>query len=348
MGNDARLSMTNCQIINNASVNNGGAFYQYEAAGGGHTFINCVFAGNSAQSNGGAFRGYSGNTTFDNCFFKDNRAVYGGAIYYGIMNTGLSFSNCIFINNSADYGGAINYYGGGSIDEDSYITNCIFINNSASVGSSIYEYFPESTGNLLTIQNSIFSYNNTGELFYLENVGIENISISCTDIYGNDGGDWTGLISVFADSNGNFSLNPDFCDTANGDFTISSISPCAPDYNAECGLIGVYGVNCIGKYKYLPGDANIINGQWPPEVIGSDVTYLVNYLRGINEPCLMGSFYCAGDANGDCRVIGSDVTRLVAYFRDMAAISYCADYLPAWLSADDCPEVIPDEWPGCK
>ena len=44
---------------------------------------------------------------------------------------------------------------------------------------------------------------------------------------------------------------------------------------------------------------------------GPDVTYLVNYFRGMQDcPCSR----CAGDANGSGTIIGSDVTYLVRYF----------------------------------
>ena len=99
---------------------------------------------------------------------------------------------------------------------------------------------------------------------------------------------------------------------------------------------------------YVPGDANMLAGQWPPQVIGSDVTYLVNYFRGVLEPCLIGDFYCSGDANGDCQVISSDVTRMVAYFRGLASLSYCPDYEPSWLIPDDFPVNPPSGWPVCE
>jgi hypothetical protein len=54
------------------------------------------------------------------------------------------------------------------------------------------------------------------------------------------------------------------------------------------------------------GDANC-DGR----LIGSDVTYMVSYFRGLRTcPCSL----CAGDANGDGRIIGSDVTYMVQYF----------------------------------
>jgi hypothetical protein len=102
--------------------------------------------------------------------------------------------------------------------------------------------------------------------------------------------------------------------------------------------------------QYLPGDANMPTGIWPPQVIGSDVTYLVGYFRAINGPCLLGDpgFFCSADANGDCQVIGSDVTRMVTYFRGMADLSYCPDYEPAWPTPDDLPAEAPSGWPNCE
>jgi hypothetical protein len=104
-----------------------------------------------------------------------------------------------------------------------------------------------------------------------------------------------------------------------------------------------------GNYEYVPGDANMINGQWPPTVIGADVTYLVGYFRGLNGPCLVSGFYNSADANGDCQIIGSDVTKMVTYFRGLTTISYCADYPPKWAdpsSAAEDPE--PADWPNCE
>jgi hypothetical protein len=46
--------------------------------------------------------------------------------------------------------------------------------------------------------------------------------------------------------NGNISLDPLFCDAANGDFTLQGISPCRPFSmpNSECGQIGAHPVGC--------------------------------------------------------------------------------------------------------
>jgi len=103
------------------------------------------------------------------------------------------------------------------------------------------------------------------------------------------------------------------------------------------------------NYKYLPGDANMYNGSWPPSVIGGDVTYLVNYFRSLpsSQACLLDGFWCSADANGDCLIIGSDVTKLVNYFRGMTDLGHCPDYEPAWPTPDDLPVDAPEGWPNC-
>ncbi len=106
-------------------------------------------------------------------------------------------------------------------------------------------------------------------------------------------------------------------------------------------LIGYYGLT------YLPGDAAMRSGDWPPAVLGNDVTYLVNYFRGLAPECLILDFYAPADVNGDCRVIGSDVTVLVNYFRAIGTIDYCPDYPPAWPTPDDLPTAKPESWPAC-
>ncbi|MCP4582813.1 MAG: hypothetical protein GY839_14480, partial [candidate division Zixibacteria bacterium] len=107
---------------------------------------------------------------------------------------------------------------------------------------------------------------------------------------------------------------------------------------------------------YLAGDANMFNGTWPPSVIGSDVTYLVNYFRSMpsSQPCFMFNagaliappyFWASADANGDCLIIGSDVTKLVTYFRGLTTISNCSDFPPDY---PPIPPVMPPGWPNCQ
>ncbi len=110
----------------------------------------------------------------------------------------------------------------------------------------------------------------------------------------------------------------------------------------------LFGTTNGNTYEYLPGDANMAAGSWPPNVIGADVTYLVNYFRAIAAPCLVGGFYNSADANGDCSVIGADVTYLVQYFRGAGDLQYCPDYETAWPTPEDLPIDAPSGWPNCE
>ena len=130
------------------------------------------------------------------------------------------------------------------------------------------------------------------------------------------------------------------------------------NYTIEAGYwvgVGPSGPVC---YKYVPGDVNMYNGSWPPQVIGGDVTYLVNYFRGIpsSQPCLMYNpsaiiapvcLWASADANGDCLIIGSDVTKLVNYFRGMTDLEWCPDFEPCWYTTADVPPTEPIGWPNC-
>ncbi|MCP4582273.1 MAG: carboxypeptidase regulatory-like domain-containing protein [candidate division Zixibacteria bacterium] len=102
--------------------------------------------------------------------------------------------------------------------------------------------------------------------------------------------------------------------------------------------------------QYTPGDANMYNGQWPPSVIGGDVTYLANYFRSApaSHPCMLEGLWASADVNGDCLVIGSDVTRIVNYFKGNIGLTYCPDHPPTWPTPADIPSEAPEGWPNCE
>jgi hypothetical protein len=74
-----------------------------------------------------------------------------------------------------------------------------------------------------------------------------SISFSCSNLFGNAGGDWAGNIADQAHVAGNFSADPLFCDPERNDFSLDSQSPCLPGNHpdgADCGLIGALGEGC--------------------------------------------------------------------------------------------------------
>ena len=116
--------------------------------------------------------------------------------------------------------------------------------------------------------------------------------------------------------------------------------------------MAISGLNCIDPdaflYEYLPGDANMYGGAWPPVVNGLDVSYLQNYFKGNGDPCYMvgpsGNLWASADVNASCSVNGMDLTYLIAYLKGGPAPLYCIDFEPAW---PPLPPTAPPGWPNC-
>jgi hypothetical protein len=68
-------------------------------------------------------------------------------------------------------------------------------------------------------------------------------TVECNDSWGNVGPDYVLEGDCDTTGLGNISLDPGFCDAADGDYQLSADSPCAPD-NSPCGLIGKYPAAC--------------------------------------------------------------------------------------------------------
>jgi hypothetical protein len=68
-------------------------------------------------------------------------------------------------------------------------------------------------------------------------------AITCTDIFGNAGGDWTGCIVPQAGVGGNTSTDPGFCDLGSGDVSLRADSPLAAGISG-CGMLGAGSVSC--------------------------------------------------------------------------------------------------------
>jgi hypothetical protein len=93
---------------------------------------------------------------------------------------------------------------------------------------------------MIEITGTIFAFNRGSTA-----VAAQAHQITCSDIYGNEGGDWIGgLVDDFG-LNGNISADPMFCHPETGDLSIRDDSACCPLHNPECGLIGAWPVGCF-------------------------------------------------------------------------------------------------------
>jgi hypothetical protein len=226
------------------------------------TAINrCIFSNNLAIKGAAINSEGSANLTVNESNFTNNQSIRGGSLF--LINdpdsTAISFNNCLFANNFADTGGVLYFYTDTISDPDRQHLNfagCTFAQNHGDGAGCAYldggelDYpLSVNLSDCLIAMNSGGSSIACGSPYY-------DFDLSCTDIFGNPGGDWVGCIDSFAVINGNLSADPLFCDTASGDFTIRSTSPCAPA-NTSCNvLIGASGIGC-----YETSDFHLIAPQ---------------------------------------------------------------------------------------
>ena len=236
IANSSSPIVRNCVFENNhsgmAPEHAGGAVYVDSHCNA--TFEGCEFRGNSACWGGAVGVNHFSTAAFYDCRFLDNLGVRGGAIW----GNSTSKTNCLLANNTADEGGAI--WGNGYNEEASI--NCTYSGNSAPVGGAIYSQ--PGYGSPVTLVDSIIAGCPVGEAIWAPSNII--VQLSCSDLYGNAGGDWTGSFAPQVDLNGNFSANPCFCSPENEEYTLCANSYCLPGHHPwGCNqLVGAYGMGC--------------------------------------------------------------------------------------------------------
>ncbi|MCK4414378.1 MAG: right-handed parallel beta-helix repeat-containing protein [Candidatus Eisenbacteria sp.] len=211
--------------------------------GANSTFIRCRFIENSAVDGGAFFTNNANSPTLEDCTFIGNAASrFGGAVFLEAIEAsfrqgrGAVFRGCLFSGNSA--------VGVGSIVIDGCsptIENCTFVANSASHGVLQCTYALGTPANPL-ISHCIIAFSSEGAAVSCD--AECSPTLLCCDVYGNEGGDWVGCLEGQLGVNGNIWADPLFCDREGGDFRLELGSPCGPEANPECGLIGALPVGC--------------------------------------------------------------------------------------------------------
>ncbi len=285
-----------------------------------------LFTNNLSESNGGAVSIENGSDARieRNIFWLNEAFNYGGGVYIEGCTDSMALLSNTFYANQANTGGGV------------YLNNCsplllnsIIWNNDANYSSQIH------------VDSSMVAP-------FVDYCDIQN-----------------GYTSGGAN---NISDDPMFIEPSAGDFSLMWVgfpytdslkSPCidmghpndtlyidADGTRIDIGAVSFY--NAFIHTNYFPGDINMWVGDWPPLVIGADVSYLVNYFRNKAEPCFLDSFFGPADVNGDCAVIGSDVTYLVNYFRNLNDLTYCPFHPTNWPESSDLPGEMPFNWPNCQ
>ena len=302
------------------SSGEGGAVY---CSGGGPLIEENLFSNNSA-GHGGAICCLNSSSTISKNVIQDNVGyeMFGGGYGGGIFCNG---GNPIITNNTISHnqaGWEMGGYGGGIVCRtvSALIAHNLFTHNSG--GALILEYssnaivmsntFSSNWDTAIQVQggssagifNNIVAYNGlsvwgltcdlnlTNNNFY----GNENDSVYVEGYYGVYF-EWMDQIGI----NGNCRVNPLFCDTAGGDYFISSASYCTPENSESGNLIGALDAGCDGGY--LCGDPtgdNIVN-------LGDPIYLICHIFKSGPPPFAVG----AGDANCDNETNVGDAIYLI-------------------------------------
>jgi hypothetical protein len=145
-------------------------------------------------------------------------------------------SSCTFWRNTGAWAGGARLMG----SSVPLITECTFYGNAGDGGG--LACFGESSP---VLERTIIAGSTSGGAIFPDG---PDVILSCCDIYGNVGGDWTGYIADQLGVNGNFSACPSFCHAQMGDLHLCDESPCLPGNHPDgydCGLIGAWGQGCI-------------------------------------------------------------------------------------------------------
>jgi predicted outer membrane repeat protein len=232
----SQLTFTDCVFEDNSvgalgNVWGGGISAE---AGATITLEHCQFIQNGASSAdeegwGGAIYILGSTLVARSCTFEGNQATRGGAIY---VDGSADLTGCVLRENQARFGGALVAIAGAGPT----LRECTLFDNGGSEGAGGIHVEPASGA---TLTQTIIAFGIEGEAIACTG----GVTITCSDLFGNPGGDWVGCIAGQLGVSGNIAADPLFCHTDVGDLTIADSSPCAPAQSA-CGLIGAFGAGC--------------------------------------------------------------------------------------------------------
>lgn len=234
-----------CELLGNSSED-GGAIY----ARGIHTFLDmnrCTLRDNVADR-GGALRVHGALARIDSCWVERNVAHEDGGGFAvestifcepgsGTEPASVQISNSSFLGNVAAFGGAISVF-----SYDVSISCCTLTENGAMDAGGIFvRAFFEAIPAYVQIDHTIIAFGVQGEAVLVDDMS--GATLTCSDLFGNMGGDWVGAVETQLGADGNICLDPLFCDRTRDDYRLHEDSPCATDPGV-CGLIGAFATGC--------------------------------------------------------------------------------------------------------
>ena len=227
----------------------------------------------------------AGRVSATDCLFQGNHGNYPLLIAgtYMLMTDVIQLRRCRFLDNAAPY-----CVTGTPVAVDS----CVFARNTGGVLNIVASIQGYSGPSSASVQHSTLAANGGTEAILLTRPdtlysqplvfrmdhrivafgsgeaavrcdGPIDILLSCCDLYGNSGGDWTGCIAGQSGAGGNISADPLFCGAPPDDpYILQPESPCV---GGPCVLMGARPSGCYasGVVQELPQQASVSLRAWP-------------------------------------------------------------------------------------
>ena len=225
--------------------------FHFHSGEAGDSKVDGILIRNGNMGDGAAILCEGSSPAFTGCVFIHNLAMVslartpmilpqgpgsetalGGAVH--CYQASPVFDTCTFIDNTADYGGALC----ASRLSFPIIRHSTFHRNTAFISGSAVACFDTAT---VTIDSSLLANGEYGAAVAAWWDGV--VTVSCTDIFGNVDGDWTGTIAGQQVQRGNRSVDPLLCNADSVGLTLQATSPLSVA-DDSCGLIGAWGVAC--------------------------------------------------------------------------------------------------------
>lgn len=222
-------NVSGCEFVNNGATRGGALYLLY---GSSPAVTSCTFRGNRAERGGAGFFQFEPAPVFAECAFLDNTSTGDGAALYSASDTTPDIAGCLFASNIATGRGGALFCSGSRPS----VRNSTLYDNRGTQGGGIFCWVSST----VVVENTIIAFGGMGEAVLCMNGGVA--TLSCSDLFGNAGGDWVGTIEAQESMAGNLSSDPKFCDAGLGNFALFEDSPCAP--TEPCGLIGAFPAEC--------------------------------------------------------------------------------------------------------
>lgn len=224
--------------------------------------LRCEFRGNTANYGSGLSAQNDVYLTLQNCSFHDHVAGYSSVVDFEFGATGLLVSTEIVDNR----GSGLYAVTGGHVTA----RHCTLARNSGD-GAWIYDSEGSFTKCLVT--------HNGRSLYCSQHNGSYSISVSCSNIFGNEEGDWVGCLEELAGVNQNRSVDPLYCDWEAGDYRLAADSPCLAANGGCSPYMGAWGEGCAEPDLHVDFSAAPLSGFAPLAVTFSSLCYPADSLE---------------------------------------------------------------------